>query len=530
MNIDNVDWQEKILIIRNKQLEDFLKLRPDTEDLGESLDLYRKILVDSNQLDKETDKLIRAIHIRHRGQLLQKNGIPLTIYKPQNRSDKIEDFCTKFESIKDKNKNDFFDFIKSYNYISDIYICHKIVEYLYSIKEFDSTCLLFENSIHKIFSFSEKTWNEKESCYGIAIFAFRILELLENRNMDDNEKQVIIKLVNITYLFLSRVIMWPEESDLFKRTKFDLPISFEHRICCLLKRADLLGRFGYFFPALIPDLSTTETLIVSDYYMAHELSFALQTLGRASQFKRDARDKYKLIKDSNIRPYSTCIRDGKKDSVELAHRFYLKYESGEYMLNEEQKSFLIKAIKEGLKGIVRNEPLKDDSEQIAKYLKSKNITCLYHFTERDNYDSIKESGGLFSQRACLEHSIIPQTSGEMRHLRSKDAKLYLEDYVRLSFCENHPLIRGRKSELILFKIKPEIALLESTLFSDRDAALENHHHGAHLEDLAMVHFDVLAKKEISEDDPDYDFYQAEVMVKTFLPKEYILNFDNPEII
>lgn len=530
MNLDNPDWYIKLALLKDKKLEDFLTQRPEQEDLGESLDLYRKILVDSNQLDEETDKSIRSIHLRHQGQLLKKNGIPLSIYKPQIRSGKIEEFCAKFESLKDKEKTDLFDFIKSHNNISDLYICNEIVDYLYCIKEYESIYPFFENTINNIFCFSEKIWNEKESCYGGAILAFRILELLDNQEMDDDEKQAITKLVNITYLFLSRVILWPEESELSKRTKFDLPISFEHRICCLLKRADLLGRFGSYFPTLIPDLSTTETLIVSDYYMAHELSFALQTLGRASQFKRDARDKYKLIEDSNIRPYSTCIRDGKKDSIELAHRFYLKYKSGEYVLNEEQKSFIIKAIKEGLNVIDKNEPLKEDSEQIAKYLKLKNITCLYHFTERANFDSIKKSGGLLSQRACLEHSIIPQTSGEMRHLRSKDAKLYLEDYVRLSFCRNHPLIRGRKSELILFKIKPEIALLESTLFSDRDAALESHHHGAHLEDLAMVHFDVLAKKEISKDDPDYDFYQAEVMVKSFLPKEYILNFDNPEII
>lgn len=147
MNLDNPDWYIKLALLKDKKLEDFLTQRPEQEDLGESLDLYRKILVDSNQLDEETDKSIRSIHLRHQGQLLKKNGIPLSIYKPQIRSGKIEEFCAKFESLKDKEKTDLFDFIKSHNNISDLYICNEIVDYLYCIKEYESIYPFFENTI-----------------------------------------------------------------------------------------------------------------------------------------------------------------------------------------------------------------------------------------------------------------------------------------------------------------------------------------------------------------------------------------------
>ena len=76
-----------------------------------------------------------------------------------------------------------------------------------------------------------------------------------------------------------------------------------------------------------------------------------------------------------------------------------------------------------------------------------------------------------------------------------------------------------------------MAFLKDTLFSDRDAASE-HHHGPGLEDLKKVDFNATSKVVHFDIDPE-DLClknQAEVLVRTMIPKEYIVNLDNPETI
>ena len=118
----------------------------------------------------------------------------------------------------------------------------------------------------------------------------------------------------------------------------------------------------------------------------------------------------------------------------------------------------------------------------------------------------------------------------MRHLRNKDAEFFLEDYVRLSFCKRHPLIEGRTGNLVLLKFKIDVALFESTLFSDRDAALDEHQHGNRFEDLLKVRLDATNRTITDSTDPDFAYSQAEIMVKTFIPQEFIVNLYEPEYI
>jgi hypothetical protein len=106
----------------------------------------------------------------------------------------------------------------------------------------------------------------------------------------------------------------------------------------------------------------------------------------------------------------------------------------------------------------------------------------------------------------------------------------LEDYVRLSFCEDHPMVYRLKStgcDLVLLKIKVDASWSKDTLFSDMNAAASSHHHGPNYEDLLRVDMRAVKRKRIYRDDPDFSKHQAEVMVKTFVPIEYIVNIDSP---
>lgn len=79
------------------------------------------------------------------------------------------------------------------------------------------------------------------------------------------------------------------------------------------------------------------------------------------------------------------------------------------------------------------------------------------------------------------------------------------------------------SDIIILKIKIDVALLKHTLFSDINAADKLHTHGGSLKDLNKVNFNATKRHYISRSDEDFKPHQAEVMVKTFVPLKYIIN-------
>ena len=533
MNIEDLEILDRIQIYKVEGLQQYIEARPESEDFGESLDRYRRRLIKLNLLNENDDSIIRGLHLQHQARLL-KDGNPINTVNSTNTNESyvVKAFSAELHSIFGNNSvSSVLDLYKKYTACNNMYINSEIMEQLYKLKAYDEITLLLRTFIKSLYQYSNNYWDSQESCYGAAMLVNRLTSFFISSDIEKERIGGIIKsTVKLSYILLSRIIFWPEETILAKRTFYDLPISHEHRIAAILKRIDLLEKFHIYFKDLIPGLSSVDTLIVSDYYLAHELSFGSSTLGRNSEFKRDARNKYKRINDSNIRPYSTCISDGKKDSLELAYRFYLSYERDELSLTNDDVETLICSVIETLKHLKSSIPLKSDRDKILDYLKSNDIEYFYHFTEEANLVNIRKSRGLFSQRECLSNSIIPKTSGEMRHLRNKDAEFFLEDYVRLSFCKRHPLIEGRSGNLVLLKFKIDVALFESTLFSDRDAALDEHQHGNRFEDLLKVRLDATNRTITDSTDPDFAYSQAEIMVKTFIPQEFIVNLYEPEYI
>lgn len=83
-------------------------------------------------------------------------------------------------------------------------------------------------------------------------------------------------------------------------------------------------------------------------------------------------------------------------------------------------------------------------------------------------------------------------------------------------------------DLVLLKIKVDAAVLRDTLFSDMNATDNQHSHGGSLQDLKKIRFSAAKRRYVRKDDSDFKYHQAEVMVKTFLPAEYIVNLDYPQ--
>lgn len=179
---------------------------------------------------------------------------------------------------------------------------------------------------------------------------------------------------------------------------------------------------------------------------------------------------------------------------------------------------------------VELEKYKPDKEAILSLLRNNGISCFYHFTARRNLESIRRLGGLYSWFNMEENgNEIPCSGGDdLSH--QLDMRYGLEDFVRLSFCNDHPMayrLQQNGVSLVLLKIDIEVATWKETQFSDINAADSNHNRGGTLSDLRMVNFDAVKRNYVSRDDDDFKPHQAEVMVKTFIPAKYIINLDSP---
>lgn len=172
---------------------------------------------------------------------------------------------------------------------------------------------------------------------------------------------------------------------------------------------------------------------------------------------------------------------------------------------------------------------KENWSDFKQILDNNGIRYLYHFTDRRNIPSIKQHGGLFSWHYCKKNNITIPCQGGDYDSQELDKKYGLEDYVRLSFCNDHPMayrLQQSGSYIVILKIGVDVALLKGTLFSDINAADKLHTHGGELDDLKRVNFNATKRNYVRKDDDDFKSHQAEVMVKTFVPKKYIVNLDN----
>lgn len=171
-----------------------------------------------------------------------------------------------------------------------------------------------------------------------------------------------------------------------------------------------------------------------------------------------------------------------------------------------------------------------DAVEIAQHLANNQITYFYHFTSRKNLALIKQRGGLYSWRHLERQSwSIPVAGGDSLS-RQLDSKYGLDDYVRLSFCEDHPMsfrLRQKGEDIVLLLISPKVAQLSGVLFSDRNAADKSHKRDGGMIGLRLVDIAATKRRYLSKTDPDFGPHQAEVMVPRHVDLKYILNIDNP---
>lgn len=161
-----------------------------------------------------------------------------------------------------------------------------------------------------------------------------------------------------------------------------------------------------------------------------------------------------------------------------------------------------------------------------------NIKKLYHFTDRENLDSIIQHGGLYSWADCDKQGIIIPRPGGSEQSRSLDRRDNLQHYVRVCFTTQHPMMYvamndGRISNPVILEIDPEVIFWQGCKYADRNATKNGACVGEALDDFRRIHFNsVKVKKHFDLPADEQPFFQAEVLVPNFIPLKYISNIGN----
>ena len=160
------------------------------------------------------------------------------------------------------------------------------------------------------------------------------------------------------------------------------------------------------------------------------------------------------------------------------------------------------------------------------------IQTLYHFTDRANIKSIIENNGLYSWKACEQKGITISKPGGSDTSRSLDSYRGLENYVRLSFTRDHPMMyvakkEGRISDPVILEIDLSVVSRYGTLFADRNATKNGVIIKEGYEGAKNIHFQTVKRTDyFNIDSAEKEFYQAEVLVKGMVPISCIKNIES----
>lgn len=171
-------------------------------------------------------------------------------------------------------------------------------------------------------------------------------------------------------------------------------------------------------------------------------------------------------------------------------------------------------------------------QEFQQVLQRNNVITLYHFTDRANISSIKKYGGLYSWDYCEKNGIIIPYQGGGSLSRDLDKRYSLQDYVRVSFTRNHPMLfvaqnEGRIINPAILTISLEVCYFQETRFSNMNATKTGHKQGKNLEDLQSIHFNTVRQiNHFDLEETEKPYFQAEVLVKTWIPIRYITNIND----
>ena len=315
-----------------------------------------------------------------------------------------------------------------------------------------------------------------------------------------------------------------EEAERIKRLKGEVEKCYEN-ISLLLSSEDVeqAEHLLYAISSSLKELSDESLSERYDYFLS-EIKDVKEKI-RLCEIERREQERQKEL-ETQLQKEKELAENKRKVDEERLRREEEARQYNERLLKQEQAQTL--EVERQRQIVTRR---KENADEFLNYLRMKGVKYFYHFTDENNLQSIKKYRGLYSWYYLEQNDIIiPKAGGDIKS-RIYDKRHGLEDFVRLSFCNDHPMayrVHNDGARLVLLKINVEVATFVDTQFSDINAADENEQHGGDFDALRKVNISATKENYVSRDSPIFKYHQAECMVKTFVPIEFIVNIDNPQ--
>lgn len=176
-----------------------------------------------------------------------------------------------------------------------------------------------------------------------------------------------------------------------------------------------------------------------------------------------------------------------------------------------------------------------DHEEFKQILEKFHISRFYHFTDRDNIESIIENGGLFSYGDCIKRGIRINRPGGSELSHELDYKDNMQDYVRVSICKKHPMMYTaiqdeRIVNPVILEIDTDVLFIDGNIFSDKNAVRGDSNKGTGFVDFNRIHFNtVIQRSQFDVEEDEQEYYQAEILVPHHIPLHYIINITDFQV-
>lgn len=242
---------------------------------------------------------------------------------------------------------------------------------------------------------------------------------------------------------------------------------------------------------------------------------------------------------TTYKPKTTYQRETESERILREHRQHQKQEEDRLRAlrfqqeQEAKRREEVARINEAQrkKELFKQQRRKPDWQQYQIVLNNNNINTLYHFTDRSNLLSIKRHGALYSWHYCVRNNIdIPMPGGDDLS-RLLDRRYNLQNYVRVSFTRNHPMMyialnQNRINNPVILEIDTEVVFWKNSKYANKNATRKDVSIGSEIDDFKRIKFNfVKLNKHFDLDESDKPFYQAEVLVLEKIPIEFIKNID-----
>ncbi|MCC7454968.1 MAG: DUF4433 domain-containing protein [Crocinitomix sp.] len=216
-----------------------------------------------------------------------------------------------------------------------------------------------------------------------------------------------------------------------------------------------------------------------------------------------------------------------KNDIEIFLKINIEADNKQIDLLVELKQKEELEIRERVKGI----QLKSNWQLYVNVILDNGIEYLYHFTDITNIDSIKQAQGLYSWAFSDLHKIAILRPGGDELSRNLDKRKGVENYVRLSFCKNHPMEyvakkEGRIKNSVKLLCDTELIYHVGTKYCNMNATKNEAIISDNIEYFQNINFGVCKRNYLDLTPIEKSQYQSEVLAYEHVPMKYIHNLND----